>query len=179
MIILSGTPISVDGIEIPSNSPFFLALIAIHVCAALICVVAGIIAMLSKKEPGYHPKAGNTYYYALAVVLITVIIIAILRWKEDYPLFILGLLSFVLAFTGRKAERKGWKKWAVYHVIGMGFSYIILITSFYVDNGRFLPIWKNFPPIVYWTLPGIIGIPIILYVLLKHPVVRDSIRGNS
>jgi hypothetical protein len=172
---MSGNPVTFDGIVIPSDDPVFLALIAVHVLAALICVIAGIVAMLSKKQPGTHPKAGSVYYYGLWIVFITVIIISIVRWSEDYPLFILGGLSFGLAFTGRKAEKLKWKKWPVIHVLGMGFSYILLITAFYVDNGKFLPVWKNMPHIVYWTLPAIVGIPIIIRTLLRHPVVRQQV----
>jgi hypothetical protein len=171
---MSGNPVTIDGIVIPSDNPVFLALIAVHVLAALICVIAGIVAMLSKKQPGGHPKAGSVYYYGLWIVFITIIIISIIRWSEDYPLFILGSLSFGLAFTGRKAKKQKWEKWPVIHVLGMGFSYILLITAFYVDNGKFLPVWKNLPPIVYWTLPAIVGIPIIIRTLLRHPVVKRA-----
>jgi hypothetical protein len=171
---MSENPVIIDGIVIPSDNPLFLGIIAVHVLAALICVIAGAFAMLSKKQPGTHPKAGSVYYYGLWIVFITVIIISILRWNEDYPLFILGSLSFGLAFTGRKAEKQKWKRWPVIHVLGMGFSYILLITAFYVDNGKFLPVWKNLPYIVYWTLPAIVGIPIIIRTLLRHPVVKSA-----
>jgi hypothetical protein len=167
-----GEPISVGGITIPSNTPFFLTLISIHVLAALICVVAGIVAMLSEKKQGYHPKAGSVYFYSLLVVFLTVVVISILRWQEDYYLFLLGLLSFGMAFTGRRALKQKWRRWPIYHITGMGLSYIILLTAFYVDNGRFLPIWKYFSPVVYWTLPAIIGIPIIVINLMRHQVVK-------
>jgi hypothetical protein len=176
---MNGNPISVAGIEIPSDTPYFLALISVHILAALVCVVAGIIAMLAKKQPGRHPKAGNTYFYSLIVVFLTVILIAILRWQEDLHLFILGFLSFSLAFAGRLAEKKRWNKWPYYHVSCMGLSYIILVTAFYVDNGRFLPLWKDLPTIVYWTLPGFIGIPIILITLKRHPVIAAYDKTQS
>jgi hypothetical protein len=166
------SPISVGGIEIPSSTPLFLTLISIHVLAALFCVVAGVVAMLSAKQHGTHSKAGTTYYYGLLVVFITVIIIAAMRWQDDYHLFFLGLGSYSLAFIGRSAMRHKWAGWPYYHVTCMGFSYIILLTAFYVDNGRFLPIWKHLPVIIYWTLPGIVGIPIILRTLKRHPIVR-------
>src|SRR6185312_2710735 len=152
--MFEGNPIVVDGIHIPSDNPVFLIVIGIHIIAALICVVAGLMAMLAKKQPGIHPKSGTAYYWALLVVFVTVTIIAIGRWKEDYYLFILGFISFGLAFIGRRALKNKWQKWSIIHIICMSFSYIILITSFYVDNGKFLPLWKDLPSIAYWVLPS-------------------------
>ena len=43
----------------------------------------------------------------------------------------------------------------------MGGSYIALLTGFYVDNGRFLPLWDRLPHIAYWLLPSLIGVPLI------------------
>ena len=55
----------------------------------------------------------------------------------------------------------------------MGLSYILLLTAFYVDNGHSLPLWRDLPPITYWLIPGAIGIPLIGYGLLRHPLARD------
>jgi hypothetical protein len=38
------------GIPIPSSSPLFLSIVAIHVVAGLICTVAGIVAMLTPRR---------------------------------------------------------------------------------------------------------------------------------
>jgi hypothetical protein len=48
--------------------------------------------------------------------------------------------------------------WVRLHIIAMGMSYILLLTAFYVDNGKSLPLWKELPPIAYWLLPGAIGV---------------------
>ena len=170
--MLDGNPIVVDRIHIPSDNPVFLTIIGIHVVAALVCVVAGVVAMFAKKQPGTHPKAGRIYYWFLWVVFITVIIIAIVRWKEDYYLFILGSISFLSAYIGRRALKNKWEKWSIIHISCMGFSYIVLLTAFYVDNGKSLPVWENFPPLLYWILPALIGIPIIIITLLRHPLSR-------
>jgi hypothetical protein len=173
---MDGKPISFDGIIVPSDNPWFLTLIAVHVLAAMICVIAGAVAMLARKGRGRHPVAGTIYFFGLIVVFATVTIISALRWKEDYHLFVLGLLSLGAATTGRTAKRRQWQRWPVYHVIGMGTSYIVLLTAFYVDNGKFLPVWKEFPSIVYWTLPAVVGTPIIIYTLLRHTIVRGQNR---
>lgn len=84
------------------------------------------------------------------------------------------MLSFAGAFLGRRALQRRWSNWASLHVTGMGLSYVLLLTAFYVDNGKSLPLWRELPSIAYWLAPGAVGIPIIVYALLRHPVVRRS-----
>jgi hypothetical protein len=47
-----------------------------------------------------------------------------------------------------------------------------LLTAFYVDNGKSLPLWRDLPSITYWLLPAAVGLPLILYALLRHPLAR-------
>jgi len=42
----------------------------------------------------------------------------------------------------------------------MGASYVFLLTAFYVDNGKNLPLWKELPQIAFWFLPSAIGVPL-------------------
>ena len=60
------------------------------------------------------------------------------------------------------------------HVLGMGSSYVALLTAFYVDNGRQLPLWRELPIWTYWLLPTLVGAPVIVWTLLRHPVVQKS-----
>jgi hypothetical protein len=163
----------IGGIPIPSTSPLFLSIVAVHVLLGLIAVIAGVVAMLSAKGPGRHPNFGTIYYRCLAVIFVTATALSVARWSEDYHLFILGTLSFLAAYFGRAARQRRWRKWPWFHVWGMGASYILLLTAFYVDNGRNLPLWRELPQIAFWILPSAIGIPIILFVLWRHPVVRN------
>ncbi len=167
-----GNPITIAGIPLPSDSPLFLAFIAVHVAAGLVCVIAGVVAMLSRKQPGRHRQAGTVYYWSLAVVAATMSVLAIFRWTEDYHLFILGALAFVAATIGRTARRRLWPSWARIHMAGMGASYILLITAFYVDNGPNLPLWRELPQIAFWILPTLIGAPILLNAFFRHPLAR-------
>jgi hypothetical protein len=148
----------------------FLAFVAAHVAAGLVCVVSGIVAMLSRKQSGHHPKAGTIYYWSLAVVSATMTALAISRWAEDYHLFALGALSFLAATIGRMARRRLRPGWARIHMTGMGISYILMITAFYVDNGQNLPLWRELPQIAFWILPALIGTPILLNAFFRHPL---------
>jgi uncharacterized membrane protein len=159
---------TVFGIEIPSNSPVFLTIVGVHVFVALICVCTGPVAMLSRKGPGRHPTFGTVYYWGLCVVFLSATVLALMRWAEDYHLFFLGAVSFAVASLGRAARRGRWQGWVPVHISGMGLSYVVLLTAFYVDNGKSLPVWRDLPPITYWLMPGVVGIPLIVRAVARY-----------
>jgi hypothetical protein len=162
----------IAGIEVPSVSPLFLAVVGVHVAVGLIAVITGGVAMLSNKQPGRHPRFGTVYFWCLAMVFVSAALLSFVRWAEDYHLFILGTLSFGCVCVGRTARRDRWQGWVYWHITSMGLSYIVLVTAFYVDNGHSLPLWRDLPTLAYWLVPGAIGFPIIVYVLLRHPLAR-------
>ncbi len=169
---MTGHSINVAGIEIPSSDPVFLAIVGVHVLLGLACTATGIVAMLSPKRIGRHPSFGSIYFGCLSGVFLTASVLAALRWTEDYDLFILGALAFAAACLGRMARRKRWSYWVRLHITGMGMSYILLLTAFYVDNGKSLLLWRDLPPIAYWLAPAAVGIPLIVRALLWHPLAR-------
>jgi hypothetical protein len=175
---LQDTVLKIAGIEVPSKSPLFLTLLAFHVLAALVCVVTGIVAMLSKKRPGRHPKFGTVYYWSLAVVFASATALAAMRWMEDYPLFVLGGISFCAASLGRTARRRRWRKWANVHISLMGFSYIVMLTAFYVDNGKSLPLWRDLPHFTYWFLPALVGFPLVVRALVRYRQLQNGTDGR-
>jgi hypothetical protein len=165
---------SLGGIEVPSSDPVFLAIVAMHIPLGLACVVAGALAMLSKKRRGRHSRFGTVYFWTLLALFGSATSLAAMRWSEDYHLFVLGALSFASAWLARSALRQRWHRWPRVHLTGMGISYILLLAAFYVDNGRQLPLWRDLPPVAYWLLPVAVGAPIIGWALLRHPLVRQS-----
>ena len=178
---------TVAGIQIPSSDPVFLSLVAVHVLFGLMCVVSGAVAMLSAKTPGRHPTAGTIYFWSVAATFALTTVLSIMRWAEDYHLFILGALAFATASFGRMARRGRWPGWARSHITGMGSSYVLLLTAFYVDNGNQLPLWRDLPVWTYWTLPPAIhglGCPAspgiearLVSVLLRFPLQWRSVHG--
>jgi len=62
-------------------------------------------------------------------------------------------------------------RWLRVHVSGMALSYILLLTAFYVDNGPNLPLWRSLPLIALWFLPSIVGLPILVWALTRHPLI--------
>ena len=171
---MGGDVTVVLGIPVPAASPTFLALVGFHVLLGLCATIAGVLAMLSRKGPGRHTRFGTIYFWCLSGVFVSASVLAALRWAEDYHLFILGVLSFAAALFGRTALRRHWPNRLRLHLSGMGSSYILLLTAFYVDNGKSLPLWKELPSIAYWLLPSVIGVPLIARAVLRHPLVRQS-----
>ena len=179
---------AIAGIEIPSTSPVFLIIVGFHILLGLTCVVTGLVAMMSPKGRGRHSNCGTVYYWCLSAVFASATALSAMRWAENYHLFAIGALSFGTALLGRAAApqlggdrqdqrpRRGQpqpRRRFDLHVTGMGLSYIFLLTAFYVDNGKNLPLWKELPAIVLWLLPAVVGIPIIVRVLLRHPLLRQ------
>src|SRR5215813_6125036 len=166
------------GIPIPSSSPLFLGIVALHVTAGIVCTFAGIGAMLAPKRAGRHPTAGAVYYWSLFVVFLTMAALSILRWPHNTNLFVLGILSFGAGTLGRTARRRLWRGWLRLHITGMAISYILLLTAFYVDNGPNLPLWRSLPSLAYWLLPSLVGLPLMVWVLRRHPLIRHTRRSQ-
>ncbi len=171
------------GIQIPSTDPVFLAIVGVHILFGLAAVAAGAVAMLNKKGRGRHSNWGTIYFWCLFGVFVTMSALSLMRWAENYQLFILGALSFASAYFGRTAARRRWHQWPRLHLTGMGASYIFMLTAFYVDNGKNLPLWKELPQIAFWFIPSAIGVPLILYALRPAPdilaLVPRSRHGNA
>ena len=166
------------GIPIPSTDPVFLAIVGVHILFGLAAVIAGAMAMFSRKGRGRHSNLGTIYFWCLSGVFITMSALSFMRWAQNYHLFILGTLSFAAACFGRTAARRRRRQWPRLHLTGMGTSYIVMLTAFYVDNGKNLPLWQELPQIAFWVLPAAVGIPLILYALLRHPLVLDFDRAR-
>ena len=171
---VSGAETTIAGISIPSTDPVFLSVVALHIALGLLAVVTGAVAMLSRKQRGPHPDYGTIYFWSIVALTFSATILSLMRWSEDYHLFVLGLLAFIAALLGRKARRQRRRGWPQWHVLGMGASYVLLLTAFYVDNGKQLPIWRGLPVWSYWFGPTMVGAPLIIWALLRHPVVRHS-----
>jgi uncharacterized membrane protein len=151
---------AVFGLSIPDAGPYFLAVLAVHVTAAVTAVGAGALAATARKRPGRHPRAGRIYLYALGVAALSATVMAVIRWRHDAHLFGLAVLASLLAGYGYRARRQRRPGWAVRHGIGMAGSYMALLTAFYVDNGPFLPVWDRLPHLTYWLAPLVVGVPV-------------------
>jgi hypothetical protein len=156
--MMTASPILGD--HVSSAGPAFLAFLAIHVIAGLTAVATGAAAALARKGSPRHIRAGRWYYRAITVVFGTAAILAAMRWRQDYYLFIIGAVAFTAATIGYQHRRRH-RPGDTGHIAAMGASYIAMLTAFYVDNGPRLPLWDRLPTLAFWLLPSAIGVPII------------------
>jgi hypothetical protein len=155
----------------------FVVLLLVHVPAGMTSVATGAVAAASKKRPWRHPRFGTIYFWALAVVFVSAGGMAALRWTEDRHLFVLGAISFGVASFGYAARKLQWDGWKSFHGLGMGISYVVLLTAFYVDNGPHLPLWDRLPAIAYWTLPTLVGLPLLVLGLRRNTRFSRDLRA--
>jgi len=113
------------------------------------------------------------------VVFATATILAAMRWRQDYHLFIIGAAAFTAATIGvqhRRRHRPG----DTGHITGMGISYVAMLTAFYVDNGPHLPLWDRLPALAFWLLPSAIGGPVIARAITRarHATPKSRTRAD-
>jgi hypothetical protein len=166
------------GLPIPDAGPVFAAVLVLHISLGVTAVISGALAATAKKQPGRHPRAGRVYLWAVGGVVATASAMAALRWRQDAHLFVIAVVAFGLAAYGYIARRRHQPGWVTHHAIGMGGSFIALLTGFYVDNGPSLPLWKALPHVTYWLLPAVIGIPLISQALRKFRKQRVPLGSN-
>jgi hypothetical protein len=154
------------GTEVGSTGPVFLAFLVIHVLAGITAVITGATAALARKGSLRHIRAGRWYYRAITVIFTIAAILAAMRWRQDYDLFILGTIAFAAATIGYQHRRRH-RPGDTGHIAGMGTAYVVMLTAFYVDNGPHLPLWDRLPTLTFWLLPSAIGAPIIARAIIR------------
>jgi len=146
---------------------FKIFLIA-HILTGVICIIIGLFAMFSKKKKGKHTISGEIYHCSYVIVFVTAVIMSILHWEKSQYLFYIALFSYGLALLGYLAVKKKWKNWLGFHLGGMLGSYIGIVTATIVVNVHRIPLLNEFPTLLFWFLPTIIGTPIIFIIGQKY-----------
>src|SRR6266704_1500500 len=88
------------GDQVGSTAPAFLAFLSVPVIAGLAAVATGATAALARKGSRRHIRAGRWYYRAITVVFATAAALSVMRWRQDYHLFIIGAVAFAAASIG-------------------------------------------------------------------------------
>ncbi len=154
------------GDQVGSSASAFLAFLALHVIAGLTAVITGAAAALTRKGSPRHIRAGRRFYRAITVVFATATALSVMRWRQDYYLFIIGAVAFTTATIGYEHRRRH-RPGDTGHIAGMGIGYTAMLTAFYVDNGPHLPLWDRLPVLTFWLLPAAIATPLIIRAVVR------------
>jgi hypothetical protein len=146
------------GDQVGSTAPVFLGFLAIHVIAGLTAVATGAIAGLALKGSPRHVRAGRWFYAAITMVFVTATALAVMRWRQDYYLFIIGAVAMAAATIGYQHRRRR-RPGDTGHIAGMGIGYTAMLTAFLVDNGPHLPLWDRLPTAAFWFIPAAVAGP--------------------
>ena len=161
------------GDQVGSTAPVFLGFLAVHVIAGLTAVATGAIAGLARKGSPRHIRAGRWFYRAITMVFITATALAVMRWHQDYYLFIIGAVAMAAATIGYQHRRRH-RPGDTGHIAGMGIGYTAMLTAFLVDNGPHLPLWDRLPAAAYWLIPAAVAGPLITRAVLRTRHARSS-----
>jgi hypothetical protein len=141
-----------------------LLFVSLHIPAGLVALTAGIVAMVSRKGEWWHRRAGVTYLIAISIIATTAAGLVATRGPQFTHLLLLAAIAVTLSFGGYFMRRSN----QGFHIAGMGLSYVVMVTAFYVDNGPKLPFWNQFPDLVFWFGPLAIGLPIIIRAMWRR-----------
>ena len=72
----------------------------LHALAGGISLIAGFIAIISKKGQQLHIKSGLVYYWAMMAVVVTGLLLGI--YKTNVFILTIAIFSFYMVFTGRR-----------------------------------------------------------------------------
>ena len=162
------------GIPVPSRDPVFVGFVIIHILISLVCVISGLGAMVAEKGGKTHTRFGKLYLWAMIAAFISVTILSVMRWPHNVHLLMIGIFAVASTYGGYRLVKTRRENRTRLHTILMSSSYVFLLTGFYVDNGKHLPFWKLFPQWFFWVFPAAVGVPIVLYVLKRHPLNRRA-----
>lgn len=160
------------GIPVPSGDPVFIGFVVIHILISSIAVFSGLLAMFANKLKQSHQISGNVYFWSMIGSFVTVITLSVMRWPHNIHLLSIGTLAVIFTITGRQLAKSKRTNWTRLHTVCMGMSYLLLLTGFYVDNGKNLPLWKLLPQWMFYIIPSLVGIPIIIKEYFTHPLNR-------
>jgi hypothetical protein len=129
-------------------------LLTTHITAGSLGLLAGPVAMLMPKRPGWHPRLGLAYQLLIALLCLSAGGLIILK-PSLWWLGVIAALTWAAALGGWWARRRQPRGWLHLHLSLMCSSYISLVTALLVVNSPGSPI--------AWVAPAAVGTPLITW----------------
>src|SRR4051812_29185673 len=96
--------------------------LALHIASGSLGLVLGPVAMTAPKRRGRHTRAGGVYFWAMAAVCVSAVVLAALDWARLWFFLPIAAFSFANALLGYLAVRIRWRGWLRAHIGGVGGS---------------------------------------------------------
>jgi hypothetical protein len=135
-----------------------------HIALGTLGLILGPIAMLSRKVPGLHTRAGEAYHWIMLGVCLSAAVLAVLDWQRIWWFLPIAAGSYAFALLGYISAKRRWKGWLRAHLTGQGGSYIAMFTAILVVNWSSLTGTPGIASPLAWALPTLIGSPLIAWV---------------
>lgn len=158
--------VDIPGLPIPDAGPVFELALLVHIASGITAVLAGLVAMLTRKGGAWHVGAGRVFLGGIIALFATMVVMTVIRWPATVHLAVLGATALAAVALGWRNRRRGDSDAA--HIAWMGLAYVAMLTAFYVDNGPHLPVWERLPDWSFWILPPAVGTPLIIRAMGRH-----------
>lgn len=138
-------------------------ILIIHTIFSIFALLAGIIFLIPKGTKR-HKQLGYVYVFNMVVCLITSFGLFNLwnKFGVYHALSIVSFLTLAIALYFPIAGKK-MKKWAEYHLLWMGYSYVGLVMAAGSHLFAVFPEWPSWLRItLFWVLPYVVGTVIII-----------------
>ena len=118
-------------------------LLPIHILAGAFALLCAGLAILSEKGKQLHVISGRTYFWCMAAIFLTAILMSIIN--NNIFLFLIAVFSFYLAFAGMRfarnkkglATRIDWIAVSLIILSGLGM-WILAAIYFVNDNSQYI-----------------------------------------
>lgn len=142
-------------------------ILTLHIAAGGTALILGPIAMMARKRPGLHTRAGEAYHWVILTVCLSAALLAILDWGRIWWFLPVATGSYIFALMGYVAAKQRWSGWLRAHIAGQGGSYIAMTTALLVVNWKTLTGTPGIRSPLAWALPAVVGSPIIAWVIYQ------------
>ena len=167
----------IAGIPIPSTSPVFLAVVGFHVLLGLICTLVGIVAMLSKKGARKALEFWNNLFLVFIPRFCVLYVIGCCPVAGRLPSLFYWITFICFSVLGPKGDAQSAQFYPTRH--RNGDTLYSAFDRLLRRQRQELALLNRFPQIGFWIVPSAIGIPIIAFVLWRHPLIRPPRHNQS
>lgn len=155
-------------------SDLFDYLLVWHIAAGVVCILAGLLAVLVRNRKGLRTLSGKIYRGAYTVLFITTMALAIMQWENEAYLLFIGAFSYGIALFGYLGTKKRWHNWKVKQIGGMIGSYMGMIAAVFAVIGSNILRVSNIPVFWLWSISTMIGAAIIFWIGYRYSYFTDD-----